>query len=63
MLSICQDNGATRDGSTKETIDLKILLIFCGLKKLTKLVEFPELIPELREGGWIDLLSHFFACT
>ncbi len=33
-----RDNGATRDGSTKETFELKIFLIFRGLKRLTKLV-------------------------
>jgi hypothetical protein len=38
MPSTCQDNGTTRDESTKETSSLKILLIFCGLKRLNKLV-------------------------
>ncbi len=44
--SFCQDNGATRDGSTQETSDLNILLTFCGLKRLTKLVSLTS---------WTDL--------
>jgi hypothetical protein len=31
--------GATRDRSTKETSNLKILLIFCGIKRLTKPID------------------------
>ncbi len=38
--STCQDDGATKDGSSKETSNLEILLIICILKRLPKAVVF-----------------------